>query len=260
MPDAAQTDVGLPTPEVLIKDVGFDVDGKRILDGVSLRLNRQSFVSIVGTSGCGKTTLLNLVAGFLAPSQGQLSHQQHPIDAPHPSRVMVFQEDAVFPWYSVAGNVGYALAVAGHPRSEVAERVATLLQMVGLEDRADAWPRQLSGGQRKRVDLARALAAQPDLLLMDEPFAALDAMTKSRMQLELSRFVENLGLTVLFVTHDLEEAVLLSDRVVVMAADPGRIVAEIDIPIARPRRAEIRTTAEVQSLRKDLYGLLKRWS
>src|SRR5262249_36614015 len=161
----------------------------------------------------------------LSPTRGQVIHRTERVLAPGPARAMVFQEDAVFPWYTVGRNVGYALRITGADTATVEHRVRELLGMVGLADRAEAWPRELSGGSRKRVDLARALAAEPAVLLMDEPFAALDAMTKGRLQMELLRFVDLLGVTVLFVTHDLEEAVLLSDRVVVLGAAPGRVLA-----------------------------------
>lgn len=244
-------------PELFVDDVTLEYGGTRVLDSVSLSIAKREFVSIVGTSGCGKTTLLNVIAGFLAPTRGHVMHRAERVTSPGPERAMVFQEDAVFPWYSVGRNVGYALRIAGLDSAAVANRVHELLGMVGLADRADAWPRELSGGQRKRVDLARALAAEPDVLLMDEPFAALDEMTKGRLQMELLKFVDWLGVTVLFVTHDLEEAVVLSDRIVVMGAVPGGIVSEVTVPFSRPRSSELRTSEDAQALRRKIHGLLE---
>lgn len=248
------------TPEIIIDGVTLEYGSTQVLDSVSLSIAKGEFVSIVGTSGCGKTTLLNVVAGFLSPTHGQVIHRSEQVTSPGPERAMVFQEDAVFPWYTVGRNVGYALRIAGLNSAAVADRVCELLGMVGLADRADAWPRELSGGQRKRVDLARALAAEPDVLLMDEPFSALDAMTKGRLQMELLRFVDWLGVTVLFVTHDLEEAVLLSDRIIVMGSVPGRVVSEVTVPFSRPRSSELRTSEDLQALRRKIHTLLESHS
>src|SRR5581483_4578082 len=175
-----------------------------------------------------------------------------PVRGPGSDRSMVFQDDAVFPWYTVSRNVEYPLRFKNYSREERKRRVADLIKLVGLQGREDAYPRELSGGMRKRVDLARALAAEPRVLLMDEPFAALDVMTKMHLQGEFLRVRDASERTVLFVTHDIEEALFLSDRILLMGTHPGRILREVEVPFGRPRREELRTAPEFQELRHEL--------
>ena len=170
---------------------------------------------------------------------------------------MVFQDDAVFPWATVLDNVAYGLRLRGQPRAERRDQARELVRLVGLEGRERAYPRELSGGMRKRVDVARALALEPEVLLMDEPFAALDATTKERLQEEFLRIREARPMAVVFVTHDIEEALFLSDRVVLMGSAGGRILAEVAVPFGRPRTAEIRTDSRLQELRGKLVAMLR---
>ncbi len=233
-------------------------DDLQVLDDVSFEMNKGEFVALLGPSGCGKSTLLFLVAGLLTPTGGTIYRDGIAVDGPGPDRSMVFQDDAVFPWYKVAQNVEYGLRVKGVEKEERRRRAQEYIDLVGLTGREDAFPFQLSGGMRKRVDVARALAAEPDVLLMDEPFASLDAMTKTRLQTEFLRIWEDTRTTVLFVTHDVEEALFLSQRVVVMSTEPGRLFYELEVPFAQPREASLRTSTEFQQHRADLIDALHR--
>ena len=229
--------------------------GRTVLEQVDVDIARGEFVSLIGPSGCGKTTLLNIVAGLLQPTRGKVSLDGRAIERPGVDRSMVFQDDAVFPWYSVQRNVEYGLR-SSHAAVERRERAKHLIEMVGLAGREDAYPKQLSGGMRKRVDVARALAPNPKVLLMDEPFGTLDAITKTRLQVEFLRLWDRERMTVLFVTHDIEEALFLSDRLLVMQVNPGRVALDMRVPFPRPRDLEIRTTPEFQALRQELTAAL----
>ena len=193
------------------------------LEAIDLSIARQEFVTIVGPSGCGKSTLLYLIGGFLAPSAGQILLNGAPITGPGPDRGIVFQRYSLFPWRTVAGNIGYGLEEKGIPKAERERIVAEHIRLVHLEGFADRYPRELSGGMQQRVAIAQTLACQPEILLMDEPFGALDAQTRRILQDELRKIWRRDTKTVLFVTHDVEEAVALGTRIVVMAARPGRI-------------------------------------
>jgi NitT/TauT family transport system ATP-binding protein len=205
------------------------------LEDVTLSVEHEEFVTIVGASGCGKSSLLNLVAGFLRHSRGQLLLGGDPIVGPGADRCVVFQEHALFPWMTVRQNVGYGLRVNGVSRAKTRERVDELLSLIGLSKFADSWPKALSGGMKQRVAIARALANRPKMLLMDEPFAALDAQTRRFLQDELLNIWQQTGTTILFVTHSIEEAVLLADRVVVLTSRPGRVKEIVKIDLPRPR-------------------------
>jgi NitT/TauT family transport system ATP-binding protein len=205
------------------------------LQKINLHVAAGEFVCLLGPSGCGKSTLLNAIAGFLVPSAGEILIQGQAISGPGPDRGMVFQEYALFPWMTVADNVAFGLAIKRLPRAEIAARVDQLLARFGLLQFRDRFPKDLSGGMRQRVAIARVLALDPPILLMDEPFAALDALTRQTLQDDLLRLWAELGKTVIFVTHSIDEALYLADRVVVMTYRPGTIKRDERLDLPRPR-------------------------
>ncbi|MBJ7220302.1 MULTISPECIES: ABC transporter ATP-binding protein [unclassified Brenneria] len=209
-----------------------------VLDDVSLQVNRGEFVVLLGPSGCGKSTILNLIAGFENPSRGQVLCAGQPVSGPGPSRGMVFQQANLFPWLTVLDNVTFGPRMQGADKKQVQREAADYLALVGLEGFHQHYPWQLSGGMKQRVALARAWLPQPEVLLMDEPFGALDAQTRLMMQELLLSAWQKTGTTLLFVTHDVEEALFLADRVLVMSARPGRIAEEIRLPFGRERNIE----------------------
>ena len=229
------------------------------IQDISFTLSPNEFVSVIGPSGCGKTTLLRLVAKMLEPSWGSLAfHTGEKND----STGFVFQNASLFPWRTVTGNAAYGLELAknrrstGYTRREARDRVRELLKLVGLADFANFYPAEISGGMQQRCNLARALAIQPQLLLMDEPFSALDAQTREELQLELMRISSSLGTTVLFITHDIREAAFLSDRVVVLSQRPSKIIEIVDVPTPRPRQFDYQVSAEFNSIMKHLFELV----
>ncbi len=226
------------------------------LRGVDLQIEPLETVAVVGPSGCGKSTLLNLVAGFARPSAGDVLVGGTAVKGPGADRAVVFQGDAVFPWLTVRGNVTYGPRIRGVRREEQERRAERFMRLVGLEGFEDAYPKELSGGMRKRVDLARAWTNEPQVLILDEPFGALDVLTKEAMQHALLSIVAEEPKTTLLITHDIEEAVFVADRVVAMSPRPGRIAAEIAVPFDRPRRPELRADPEFQRLRMKILGLL----
>jgi NitT/TauT family transport system ATP-binding protein len=230
--------------------------GPLIVEDFDLTIQDQEFLTIVGASGCGKSTLLNIIAGLLPPSGGKVYLKEKEITRPGPDRAMVFQDDAVFPWYTVRDNVEYGLKIQKLPASERKQLVNHYLELVGLMEAQNLYPRQLSGGMRKRVDVARAVATNPEVLLMDEPFAALDVLTKERLQAEFLNIWNDNRMTVIFVTHDLEEALYMSDRVVVMGSQPGRVQRVVLVPFSRPRDTDLKTTVEFQDMRRELGHVL----
>jgi NitT/TauT family transport system ATP-binding protein len=211
-----------------------------VLDRVEVDIRCGEFICIIGPSGCGKSTMLSLLAGYLKPSAGRILVRGVPIDGPASDRVMVFQSAALFPWLTAAGNVAYGLRLAAnrHKTSDWAAKVENLLDLVGLKGFEQHYPSELSGGMRQRVEIARALAVDPVILLMDEPLGALDALTRLAMQSELIRIWQETGKTILFVTHDIDEAVIMADRIVVMSSCPSRVREQITIDVPRPRRRE----------------------
>lgn len=223
---------------------------------IRLDIGPNEFVSMVGPSGCGKSTLLSIVAGLLEPSSGRVVFQ----DAPpgKPTTGMVFQELGLFPWRTVGGNVGYGLEELRVPKKERKSRIKELLTMVGLEGFENRFPHELSGGMRQRTALARALAPEPALLLMDEPLSSLDAQTRQEMQTELSRLYERGGRSFLYVTHDVGEAVFLGDRVVVLSARPGRMLEVLRVELPRPRGQALRGEASFSRLVSHVEALLRR--
>lgn len=227
------------------------------VDDVSLSIFNEEFVCIVGPSGCGKSTLLYLIAALDTPTSGRILVEGQPVTKPNPRVGMVFQPDSVFPWLTVRENIAFGPTISGRPADEIRRITANYVHMVGLEGFEDSLPRQLSGGMKKRVDVARAFANNPDILLMDEPFGALDAMTKEKLQIELMRIWDTERKTVAFVTHDLEEALVLGSRIVVMGRAPNRIQTIIDVPFERPRDLLLKTSIRFQEMRRQMWELLK---
>lgn len=223
------------------------------LQDINLSIPAGQFVCLLGPSGCGKSTLLNAIAGFTPASSGQILCNGRPITEPGPERGMVFQEYALFPWMTVAQNVGFGLELKGVPKAQIAARVSQLLQQLGLADFALRFPKDLSGGMRQRVAIARILALDSPILLMDEPFGALDALTRRNLQDELLRLWAELKKTVIFVTHSIEEALYLADRIVVMTYRPGTVKRDFEPGLSRPRDP---TSPEFTSLLRELDTLV----
>ena len=206
-----------------------------VLDDIDLSIGRNAFVSIVGRSGCGKTTLLNIAAGLVKATSGQVLIDGQPVDGPGQGQGVVFQQHALFPWLTAAGNIEFGTRTRHLSREEKRSVVAQLLELVGLGHAAEKYPRELSGGMQQRVAIARALAMDPEILLMDEPFGALDELTRIELQQELLRIWEARRKTVMFVTHSINEALILSDRVILLAPHPGRIRMDVEVTLPRPR-------------------------
>ena len=220
---------------------GRGAESHQAVSETSLEIAPGEFVCLLGPSGCGKSTLLNCVAGYVRPSQGRVTLDGAAVTRPGPDRGMVFQQYSLFPWKTVFDNVAFGPRRAGKGDAEATSIARTLLEMVGLSRFAKRYPGELSGGMQQRVGIARALANYPAVLLMDEPFGALDSQTRAMMQENLLRIWDEFGITVLFVTHDIDEALFLADRVLVMSASPGRIIADLAVPLARPRTRAIAT-------------------
>ncbi len=229
------------TGHIEVRDLRLQFGSRRqqvlAVDGVSLEVHPGEFVSLVGPSGCGKSTLLNAVAGLVQTTEGGVFLDGHLIDGPGPERGVVFQQYSLFPWMTVRKNVEFGLKMQGLAASSRETSARTLLGLAGLLAFENHYPEQLSGGMKQRVGIVRALAASPKVLLMDEPFGALDSQTRTIMQQILTNMWQRFRLSVLFVTHDIEEAIFLSDRVYVMTARPGRIKTVVDVPLSRPRVA-----------------------
>ncbi|MCO8273512.1 ABC transporter ATP-binding protein [Actinoplanes sp. TRM 88003] len=224
------------------------------LENVSLEVAENEFVTIVGPSGCGKTTLMNILAGLETPDAGQALVRGARITGPGPDRGVIFQQYALFPWLTVRKNVEFGLRTAGVPNPERRERAQHFIDLVGLHDFADALPRMLSGGMKQRCAIARAYAVNPSILLMDEPFGAVDALTRVRLQEQLLQTWSQEKRTVVFITHDVDEAVFLANRVVVMAARPGRIVEIVDVDLPYPRTEELRLSPDFTALRNRVWS------
>jgi NitT/TauT family transport system ATP-binding protein len=250
-----QTPVIEPVIQILGVSKQFELQGQRIaaLRDANLTLQKGEFVCLIGASGCGKSTLLRIVAGFERPTEGQALMWGKPIDGPAPDRGMVFQDYGLFPWLTVRRNIGFGPAARGLAAAEVKDTVERFVSLVGLQRFADAYPHQLSGGMKQRVAIARVLANDADVVLMDEPFGALDAMTRERLQDELLEIWQRTGLTVMFVTHSIEEAIFLADRVVVMSPGPGRIETEMRIDLPRPRDV---SAPDFNEIRRELSRML----
>jgi len=228
-----------------------------VLQDIDVSIARGQFVCIIGESGCGKSTLLRMMAGLLTPSEGQVMHDGKSVNGVHHELGFVFQQDAVFPWLTVEKNVEYGPKSRGIAKAEREKLVAHWCESVGLTSFRKAYPKELSGGMRKRVDLARAYANGPDVLLMDEPFAALDVQTKGVMQEAVLQLWSATGKTVVFVTHDLDEAVFLSDVVIVLASRPGRVHAIVRNPLGRPRVEATRVSDEFAAAKRTLWNAMQ---
>ena len=225
------------------------------IDDISLEVGKGELVSLIGPSGCGKTTVLRMVAGLQEPSSGQIILDGKEVHGPGSDRGMVFQEFALFPWRSVRRNVEFGLEIAGVPKEERRQKVDRYLDVVGLERFADARIHELSGGMKQRVGIARAMVNNPDVLLMDEPFGALDAQTRNIMQGELLKILARTSKTILFVTHSVDEALYLSDRIIMLSKRPGKIKTIIEVPWPRPRD---RAAPEFAALRKRILSELEK--
>jgi NitT/TauT family transport system ATP-binding protein len=237
----------------------FSRRGRRFeaLRDVSLQVEAGEFISIVGASGCGKTTLLRIVDGLRPPTRGEVWVDGRAVDRPGPDRGFVFQQDALFPWRTVLDNVIFGLEVQGKSKKDARKRADALLRLVGLNGFEQHFPHELSGGMRQRANLARALTIDPDVLLMDEPFASLDAQTREIMQSELLRIWRSNRKTVLFVTHQIDEAVYLADRVVVMTSRPGQVKAVVDVDIPRPRDLSVKRTPRFLELVDEIWRMIE---
>jgi NitT/TauT family transport system ATP-binding protein len=232
-----------------------------VFEDISFEVRVGEFLCIVGSSGCGKTTLLRQIAGLQKPTSGIIRFNGQPVTRPTLDKAIVFQDysKALLPWRSVAGNVALGLEVSGTPKDEIKDEVNDLLAKMGLLPAAEKLPAQLSGGMQQRVQIARSLAQRPKIILMDEPFGALDAITRQVLQDELQTLARERNMTVIFITHDLEEALYLGYSVIVLASNPGRIVKQIDVDLPRPRRQlETRESTTFLRLRHELHGLIGR--
>jgi NitT/TauT family transport system ATP-binding protein len=230
------------------------------LQDIDLTVAQHEFVAILGPSGCGKSTLLNMVAGFDRPTRGSVKVEGEEIIDPSPRRCVVFQEPALFPWLTVMDNVVFGPKNRRQPAAEYRPRAAQIVEQVGLRGFEASYPAELSGGMRQRVGIARVLIMEPRVLLMDEPFGSLDAQTRTLMQELLLALWERHHQTVLFITHDIEEALLLADRVCVMTARPGRIKKSIQVPMPRPRSIELTLSPEFNALRREVLDLIREES
>ncbi|MFJ8245012.1 ABC transporter ATP-binding protein [Peribacillus asahii] len=228
-----------------------------VLDDFQLQVQEGEFLSILGPSGCGKSTFLSILAGLTSKTSGELIVDGQPVNGVNKKHSMVFQGYALFPWLTVVENVETGLEIRGVPKKERREIALEYINLVGLYTFANRYPHELSGGMKQRVAIARSLAYNPDVLLMDEPFGALDAQTREILQTELLRIWESSKKTIIFITHSLDEAIYLSDRVAIMTARPGRVKKIIDIPLERPRQFEIRNSEEFVQLRQEAWEVLK---
>ncbi|MEM9153786.1 MAG: ABC transporter ATP-binding protein [Cyanobacteria bacterium P01_F01_bin.33] len=240
---------------VSLEHVDFGYDRERwVLQDFSLNIQRGEFLTLLGPSGCGKSTILNLIAGFVRPSSGVVTHAGETILAPSMQRGVVFQNHALFDWLNVEQNVAFGFRFSNIPEREWRPRVQQIIQLVGLQGSQKKYPYQLSGGMKQRVAVARSMVVRPEILLMDEPFAAVDVQTREGLQEELLKLHEEVRGTVLFVTHSIEEAVYLSDRVIVLAGDRGRIYREFPIRLPQPRYSKMnRVCDELNFYRKQIY-------
>jgi NitT/TauT family transport system ATP-binding protein len=248
----------LSKARISFEGVSLEFPGVRVVDDVSYDIRDREFLSVIGPSGCGKTTMMNMVAGFVQPSAGSVKLDGKPVAGPGPDRGVIFQEYGVFPWLSVRDNIAFGLQLKSNFRSEAERReiCERYMRLMGLADFADAYPKTLSGGMRQRLALARAYAVKPEFLLMDEPFGALDAQTRSNMQDLLLEVLQTEGKTVMLNTHSVEEAVYLSSRIVVMTARPTRIREIVEVPFGYPRDESLHEDPKFGELRSHIRDLV----
>ncbi|PVB62572.1 ABC transporter ATP-binding protein [Labrenzia sp. 011] len=239
---------------IVIEDVeitfGAGAERNHAVTRTSLDIKPGEFVCILGPSGCGKSTLLNSIAGYVSPTHGNVSVDDRKVVGPGPDRGMVFQQYSLFPWKTIRDNIAFGPKVAGRSTVECGSIANTFLEMVGLTKFANKYPAELSGGMQQRVGIARALANYPSVLLMDEPFGALDAQTRLVMQENLLNIWADFGITVVFVTHDVDEAIFLADRVLIMSASPGSVIADLEVPLPRPRDPAMAISEDFLELKK----------
>lgn len=258
----SQVEIAKGLIDVRSMGVTFGANESEVIavDDVSLNVQPGEFVSLIGPSGCGKSTLLSIVAGFVKPTKGEALLDGKKITKPGSDRGVVFQQYSLFPWLSVRKNVEFGLKMAGVDQSKRLTTARSLLDLAGLLSFENHYPDQLSGGMKQRIGIVRALATSPQVLLMDEPFGALDTQTRVVMQEILTNIWQQFRISVLFITHDIEESIFLSDRIYVMTARPGRIKAEIKVPLPRPRTADMTDTPEFMNLVQELKGLIREES
>ena len=244
--------------ELLVQNLCKQFGDKAVLEDINFSMQSGEFVTFVGSSGCGKSTLLRLIAGLDHPSGGRIHVDGSPVEGPGPDRGMVFQKYSLYPWLTAADNVAFGMRLQGMTSADVRDRTAYFLEVVGLQDAATKLPRELSGGMQQRVAIARALATNPSVLLLDEPFGALDLQIRETMQEFLLQLWQRTGLTVLLITHDVEEALVLAQRVHVLAPNPGRIIRSLDVTLDKSDLDQLRLSAEFLQLRRSLSGSLRQ--
>ncbi len=240
----------------LSKNFVYQGNPLTVLENVDIELKANEFICLVGSSGCGKSTLLKIIAGLMSPTMGEVRVEGEAVEGPGSDRGMVFQSYSLFPWLTVAKNVEFGLKLQGLPKAERRERIAYYLDVVGLSRFANALPKQLSGGMKQRAAIARALANEPEVMLMDEPFGALDAQTKEQLQQFMQEVWERTHMTILMVTHDVEEAIFLSHRVYIMDSHPGRIRENLHIPLPEHRELDIKITPKFLELKRYITNQL----
>ena len=244
--------------ELLIQNLSKSFGEKAVLEDINFSMQSGEFVTFVGSSGCGKSTLLRLIAGLDRPSQGSINVNGAPVRGPGPDRGMVFQKYSLYPWLNAADNVAFGMRLQGMTSADVRDRTAYFLEVVGLQDSATKLPRELSGGMQQRVAIARALATNPSVLLLDEPFGALDLQIRETMQDFLLNLWERTGLTVLLITHDVEEALVLAQRVHVLAPNPGRIIRSLEVTLNKSDLDQLRLSSDFLQLRRSLASSLRQ--
>jgi NitT/TauT family transport system ATP-binding protein len=244
--------------ELLVQNLCKRFGDKAVLEDINFSMQSGEFVTFVGSSGSGKSTLLRLIAGLDHPSGGRIQVDGSPVEGPGPDRGMVFQKYSLYPWLNAADNVAFGMRLQGMTSADVRDRTAYFLEVVGLRDAATKLPRELSGGMQQRVAIARALATNPSVLLLDEPFGALDLQNRETMQDFLHKLWQRTGLTVLLITHDVEEALVLAQRVHVLAPNPGRIIRSLDVTLDKSDLDQLRLSAEFLQLRRSLSGSLRQ--
>ena len=244
--------------ELLIQNLSKSFGDKAVLEDINFSMQSGEFVTFVGSSGCGKSTLLRLIAGLDQPSRGSINVNGAPVRGPGPDRGMVFQKYSLYPWLNAADNVAFGMRLQGMTSADVRDRTAYFLEVVGLQDSATKLPRELSGGMQQRVAIARALATNPSVLLLDEPFGALDLQIRETMQDFLLKLWERTGLTVLLITHDVEEALVLAQRVHVLAPNPGRIIRSLEVTLNKSDLDQLRLSSDFLQLRRSLATSLRQ--